>query len=169
MGDDLFDGESAADKSLADLDDNAALYQKDESPKKKNSGKNYLMLRQTLLFAPGAVFLWLTSWGIVEGFLTKSPIPLWTYFVFVLSSFMVVSGLGNARRRRDYLIPFSSILLGAGFGVMGGLFTDFLRIFVNFIGHSILFSFASLIWIVPTSVKLWLDSTEKGKISDQRE
>ena len=167
IGNDLFVGESAAEKSLADFDDKADLYKKDESSKKKNLGKIYSILRQTLLFAPGAIFLWFTSWGIVEGLLTRNSIPLWAYFLFVLSSFMVVSGLGDARKRRDYFIPLSSILLGAGFGVMSGLFTDFLRLFINFVGHSGLFSFAPLIWIVPVFVKLWLDATGKENFSDQ--
>jgi hypothetical protein len=167
IGNDLFDGELANEKSLADLDDKADLYKKDESSEKKNPGKMYSILRQALLFAPGAVFLWLTSWGIMEGLLTRSRIPLWEYFLFVLSFFMVVSGLGDARKRRDYFIPLSSVFLGASFGVMSGLFTDFLRIFVNFITPAGLFSFAPLIWIVPVFVKLWLDVTEKENFSDQ--
>ncbi len=167
IGNDLFDGESANEKSLADFDDKADLYKKDESSEKTNPNKLCSILRQALLFAPGAVFLWFTSWGITEGLLTRNQIPLWAYFLFVLSFFMVVSGLGDARKRKDYFIPISSVLLGASFGVLSGLFTDFLRIFVNFITPIGLFSFASLIWIVPGFVKLWLDATEKEKFSDQ--
>ena len=166
IGDDLFDGESTNEKSLADYDNKADLYKKVEASEKKPH-KLYSILRQAFLFAPGAVFLSFTSWGIMEGLLTMSPIPLWAYFLFVLSFFMVVLGLGDARKRRDYFIPLSSVFLGASFGVLSGLFTEFLRIFVNFITQIGLFSFAPLIWIIPVFVKLWLDITEKENFPDQ--
>ncbi len=169
VGDDLFDDKLIGKKSLTAFDAKTDLYQKVESFEKKSSGKMYSILKQVFLFAPGAFFLWFTSWGITEGLLTRSPIPLWAYFLFILSFSMIVSGLGDVRKRRDYFIPLSSIILGASFGVMSGLFTDFLRIFFNFIGHSGLFSFAPLIWIVPAFVKLWLDVTEKENFSDHHE
>lgn len=168
ISDDFFDGESANKISLAAFDNKADSNKKGEISEKNNLHKLYSILRQVLLFAPGAVFLWFTSWGIIGSLLTRSPIPLWAYFLFVLSFFMVVSGLGDVRKRRDYLIPLSSVFLGAGFGVLDGLFTDFLRIFVNYITPIGLFSFAPLIWIVPVFVKLWLDMNEKEKFPDQQ-
>ena len=164
---DLFDSESNDKKILTDCDFKGDLDQKSEPYEKNNRRKFYSILRQALLFAPGSICLWFTSWGITEGFLTRSRIPLWAYFIFVLSFFMVVSGLGDARKRRDYFIPLSSVLLGAGFGVLAALFTDFLRVLVNFITPIGLVSLAPLIWIVPVLVKFWLDAAEKENLPDQ--
>jgi hypothetical protein len=165
--DDLSDVESVNEKSLADFNGSAISYKENDSSEKEISNKMFTVLKQVFLFAPGAVFLWFTSWGIMEGLLTSSPIPFWAYLLFISSFFMVILGLGNVRKPRDYFIPFASILLGAGFGVLSGLFTDLLRIFVNFITPAGLFSFAPLIWIVPFLVKLRLERIEKDTNSEQ--
>ena len=162
--------ESVADElnneNLAEYDDTTDLIRMEKESEKNNYRKIYSILRQVLLFAPGAIFLWVTSWGITEGLLTQSRVPRWAYFVFVLSFFMVLSGLGDVRKRRDYFIPLASVLFGVGFGIAAGLFTDYLRMFVNFISSIGLISLSPLIWIVPLAVKLRLEATEKKDVSE---
>ena len=101
----------------------------------KKLRKISLALRQILLFAPGAILLWVMSWAITEGVLTSNSIPLWAYPVFVLSFFTTTLGLSDVRKPKNFLISGSSVLFGIFFGVASGVFTDFLRIFVNFIGN----------------------------------
>ena len=162
----LFNNELPGKEGLTDFSEREILYLINESSEAKVSGKLLTILRQVVFFAPGAVILWWMSAGITEGIVSSSPIPWWAYLLFILSFFMTTFGLSDVRKHRNFLISVSSVLFGMSFGLVSGLFTDFLRQFINFITPIGLLSFAPLIWIMPLFVKLWLEKIEKETISD---
>lgn len=156
----LFNDNLSEVESLVGFDESSIIQTKSEYTEDESSGKFFTFLRQALLFAPGAILLWVNSWGITESLITNSSIPLWAYPVFIISFLMTTFGLSDGRNPKNFLISISSVLFGILLGVISGFFTEFLRLFVIFVGDEIFLSLSAFIWLIPLFTKLWLDSRE---------